>query len=45
MPATGAGLEEGDSSGLFGAAALGAAAAIYAAKKLRETPGEALSDD
>ena len=38
LPATGSG-QESDSTGLFGAAALGAAAALYAAKKLRETPG------
>jgi LPXTG-motif cell wall-anchored protein len=37
LPATGAG-ESNDSTGLFGAAALGAAAALYAAKKMRETP-------
>jgi LPXTG-motif cell wall-anchored protein len=37
LPATGAG-ESSDSTGLFGAAALGAAAALYAAKKMRETP-------
>jgi LPXTG-motif cell wall-anchored protein len=37
LPATGAG-ESSDSTGLFGAAALGAAAALYAARKLRETP-------
>jgi LPXTG-motif cell wall-anchored protein len=37
LPATGAG-ESSDSTGLYGAAALGAAAALYAAKKMRETP-------
>jgi hypothetical protein len=37
LPATGAG-ESTDSTGLFGAAALGDAAALYAAKKMRETP-------
>jgi LPXTG-motif cell wall-anchored protein len=37
LPATGAG-ESSDSSGILGAAALGAAAALYAAKKMRETP-------
>jgi LPXTG-motif cell wall-anchored protein len=37
LPATGSG-ESADSTGLFGAAALGAAAALYAAKKMRENP-------
>jgi LPXTG-motif cell wall-anchored protein len=37
LPATGSG-QNNDSNSLFGAAALGAAAALYAAKKLRETP-------
>ncbi len=37
LPATGVG-DSSDSSGLLGAAALGAAAALFAAKKMRETP-------
>jgi LPXTG-motif cell wall-anchored protein len=35
LPATGAG-DASESGSLFGAAALGAAAALYAAKKLRD---------
>jgi LPXTG-motif cell wall-anchored protein len=37
LPATGAG-ESKQTTGLYGAAALGAAAAYLAAKKLRENP-------
>ncbi len=40
LPATGAGPND-ERNNLLGATALGAAAAILAAKKLRETPGEA----
>ncbi len=40
LPATGAGPSD-EKNGLLGAAALGAAAAVLAAKKMRETPGEA----
>ena len=42
LPATGAGPSD-EKNGLLGAAALGAAAAVLAAKKMRETPGEASS--
>jgi hypothetical protein len=37
LPATGAGPND-ERNGLLGATALGAAAALYAAKKMRETP-------
>jgi len=39
LPATGSG-DTAQSSGLLGAVALGAAAAVFAAKRLRETPTE-----
>ncbi len=44
LPATGAGPND-ERNGLFGAAALGAAAAFVAAKKLRETSGEASTQE